>query len=67
MWYFRVADLGRATQTWKWQKLPEFDPDNSNFYGEVGVTGHMGAVSLEENGTLRERGGGPGSLNCQNG
>ena len=45
MWYFRVADLGRATQTWKWQKLLDFDPDKEKFYGEVGVTGHMGAVA----------------------
>jgi len=44
MWFFRVADLGRATNTWKWQKLLDFDPDKTKFYGEVGVTGHRGAV-----------------------
>jgi hypothetical protein len=45
LWYFCVADLGRATQTWKWQKLLEFDPDKEKFYGEVGVTGHRGTVA----------------------
>ena len=44
MWFLRVADQGRATKTWKWQKMLDFDPDKMKFYGEVGVTGHKGAV-----------------------
>jgi hypothetical protein len=44
MWFFRVADQGRATKAWKWQRMLDFDPDTMKFYGEVGVTGHRGAV-----------------------
>eukprot|EP00966_Prymnesium_polylepis_P083987 1944466-Prymnesium_polylepis.1 len=33
-WFFRIAEQGRATQNWRWQKMPDFDPNKVKFYGE---------------------------------